>query len=54
MARGPNGGDWIRNCGESSEERVDVSNQRMGRRWLVFVAVFLTAIPQRVGSLATT
>jgi len=31
VARGPDEGDWNRNCGESSEVRVDPSNQRLGR-----------------------
>ena len=28
---GPNEGDWNRVCGESSEERVDRDDQRIGR-----------------------
>jgi len=34
VARGPNEGDWNRNCGESSEERVDTGYERMRRGWL--------------------
>jgi len=32
--RGPNEGDWNRNCGGSGEERVDPSNKQMGWGWL--------------------
>ena len=31
---GPNESDSNRSCGESSEERVNTGDQRMGRVWL--------------------
>jgi len=34
VAGDPHEDDWNKNCGGSSEERVDTGNQRMKRGWL--------------------